>query len=238
MWRARYLFPAAYFVLLLVATLASSMNLKLFVVLTCLGLALLVNRHPVSRFLVLFVTALGTLVPLLVFVQSTICSSLMPSKPLALCTIERSATVLLNVGLLTSIFILAAANEWRGSLVETVNGMYLPRNVRIMAIVSGAMIGEFRRAIIRVHHAFTARGEAVPAVSWRNFLALPSMLGVVWAAVLTGVVERINGQWSSDRFWARYVPSWRRRETVKWSDLIVVATCGGLIGIVLDQHLR
>lgn len=236
MLRTRYLFPSVYAVFFLPAALGSPVAVKVAVLVACPCLALAINMRPITRVVALLLTALCTLVPFLMLVQSAVCSSSASAMPasLVLCITRKSLTVLLNVGLLSSVFILAAANEWRGSLVATINGMCLPRSVRMMAIVSGAMIGEFRRAMIRVHHAFTSRGEAMPSVNWRNLIALPSMLGSVWASVLSGVVERFKGQWSSDTFWARYVPASRQTdsETAR-SDLAVLGAGGLVIGMLL-----
>jgi len=103
-----------------------------------------------------------------------------------------------------------------------------------MAIVSGAMIGGFRRSMFRVYHAFTARGEAMPSVHWRNLIVLPTMLGAVWAAELNGVVKRVKGQWSSDTFWARYVPADRPIDSAcTKSDVLVLSAGGLLIGVLL-----
>jgi hypothetical protein len=240
MLRMRYLFPAVYLVFLLPAALGSALEAKVAVLVACPSLAVAINFRAIARIVVLLLTALCTLVPFLLLVQSAVCSSSIYSTPgsLVLCATQRSLAVLLNVGLLSSVFLLAAANEWRGSLVATINAMYLPRSVRMMAIVSGAMIGEFRRAMIRVHHAFTARGQAMPSVSWRNLIFLPSMLGAVWASVLDGVVERVRGQWSSDRFWARYVPAGRRTDVrAALSDLAVLGAGALVIGIFLSSFL-
>lgn len=236
--RNRYLFPAAYALFFLPAALGSPLEVKIGVLILCPSLAFTINLRAIIRIVGLLLTALCTLVPFLFLVQSAVCSSSVESvsRPLMHCIIQRSLAVLLNVGLLSSVFLLAAANEWRGSLVATINGLCLPRSVRMMAIVSGAMIGEFRRAMIRVHHAFTARGEAMPSVSWRNLIVLPLMLGAVWASVLSGVVERVRGQWSSDRFWTRYVPARRgidERTTV--SDLAVLGSGALVIGVLLAR---
>lgn len=238
MLRHRYPFPAVYAVFFLPAAIGSPLEGKLAVLVACPILALAINVRPVGRIVVLLLTALCTLVPFLVLVQSAVCTSSLIAVPasVVLCITQRSLAVLLNVSLLSSVFMLAAANEWRGSLVETINRMCLPRSVRMMAIISGAMIGEFRRAMIRVHHAFTARGEAMPSVHWRNLIVLPSMLGAVWASVLSGAVERFRGQWSSDRFWARYVPAGRRTDDrTALSDLVVLAAGGLVIGALLVQ---
>jgi hypothetical protein len=234
--RNRYLFPAIYVAFLLPAALGMPVEAKVAVLVTCPSLAVAINLRQTARIIVLLLTALSTLVPFLLLVQSAVCSSSMyaVSEPLVHCIVQRSFVVLLNVGLLSCVFMLAAANEWRGSLVATINRMCLPRSVRMTAIVSGAMIGEFRRAVIRVHHAFTARGDAVPSVNWRNLIVLPAMLGAVWASVLSGEVERVKGQWSSDRFWGRYVPAQRRADRrAATSDLVVLGAGGLLIAVLL-----
>lgn len=155
-----------------------------------------------------------------------------------LCMTQKSIAVLLNVSLLSSVSLLAVANEWRGSMVVTINGMCLPRNIRIIAIISGAMIGEFERAMIRVHHAFTARGEAMPSMSMRNLFVLPAMFGAVWASVLSGVVERFHGQWSSEAFWARYVPARSQGHTrLALSDITVLIAGGLVIGALAIQFI-
>jgi hypothetical protein len=236
MLRNRYLFPAVYAVFFLPAVLGSPVEAKVAVLVACPSLAFAINLRSIIPILVLLLTALSTLVPFLLLVQSAICSSSIYSIPgsLVFCITQRSLDVLLNVGLLSSVFLLVVANEWRGSLVATINGMCLPRSVRMIVIVSGAMIGEFRRAIIRIHHAFTARGEAMPSVNWRNLIVLPSMLGAVWASVLNGAVVRIKGQWSSDRFWERYVPAVRRtNRAVALSDLAVLGVGGLVVGVSL-----
>lgn len=235
----RYLFPLVYAFLLLPVVLDLPLSAKTGVLVACTALALFVNTRIFGRIFLLLVVALGTLTPLLIVVQSAVCWS--PGTSLAplfaQCVVPRSLIILLNAGLLSSAFLLAAANEWRGSLVTTVNGMWLPRNVRMVSIVAGAMIGEFRRAALRVHQAFTGRGEALPAISWRNMVVLPSMLGVMWAAVLNGAVGRMKEQWSSERFWETYAPS-KHRSSSTLSDLAVLAACGCVAFIALVSVLR
>jgi hypothetical protein len=236
MMRNRYLFPGIYAVFLLPSLLGSSVEAKVAVLIACPSLAFVINLRPIVRILVLLLTALCTLVPFLLLVQSVVCSSPTYSAPESLvhCITQRSLAVLLNVCVLSSAFLLATANEWRGSLVATINRMCLPRSVRMMAIVSGAMIGEFRRSIIRIHQAFTARGQAMPSINWRNLIVLPSMLGAVWAAVLNGVVERVRGQWASDGFWERYVPAVRQADVrVALPDIAVLGAGVLVIGVLL-----
>lgn len=205
--RQRHLFPAIYIVLALPLVVHSELRVKLATVLLCCVGALTINFRIASRFLMLLFTALLTLAPLLLLVQGAACwsSNSQILAELSNCAARR-LPILLDVGLLSSALLLIIANEWRGALLLTMNGMYLPRNVRLIAVVSGAMIGEFRRAVSRVHQAFTGRGQAMPAVSWRNAVVLPRMLAVVWAAVLTSAGLRLEEQWSSDGFWAHYVP--------------------------------
>jgi len=213
------------------AVLNSSQPLKLFVLVACPCLAFLINWRSVSHLVGLLSIALGTLVPFLLLVQSGVCSaSLRKIHDLPDCVLHRSVDVLLNVCLLSAALILATANEWRGSLPATINNMGLPRSIRSTTIVAGSMIGEFQRAMLRVHHAYTARGEAVPAIHWRNLVVLPRMLGAVWAAELNGFVERIQGQWSSDQFWMRYVPPISQCEiTFRKSDLTVLVLGGAVL---------
>jgi hypothetical protein len=239
MLRRRLLFPAVYPFFLLPA-FGSSVEAKVAVFLACPCLALAINFRPITRIVVLLLTALSTLVPLLLAVQTVVCTSPahISAGSLPHCIVQRSLAVVLNVCLLGSVFLLAAANEWRGSLVATVNGMYLPRNIRVMAILSGAMISGFRRSALRVHHAFTARGEAMPSVHWRNLIALPAMLGTVWASELNSMVERMKGQWSSDTFWARYVPADRPTDSRSMNSDVMVLVAGGLLLGVLLVSLR
>ena len=223
MLKSRYLFPAVYTIFLLPFVLDSSLILKALFLITYVCLACVINIRSITGFLILFLIAQSTFAPFLVLVQSAMCSSSSMqflSSAFTRCVVHESLAVQINVSSLYAVFILAVANEWRGSLVLTMNSMNLPRTVRTIAIVSGAMIGEFRRAVFRVHHAFTARGDAMPSVSWRNVIVLPVMLGTIWSSVLSGVVDRVNGQWSSDSFWARYVPAKRRpRVESKLTDL-------------------
>lgn len=191
----------------------------------------MINFRYILRILTLFLTALCTLIPFLFLVQSAVCSSFVYSDWMSfmLCMTRKSIAVLLNASLLTAVSLLTVANEWRGSILVTVNGMYLPRSIRTMVMIVGAMIGEFKHAMVRVHHAFTARGEAVPCMSVRNLIVLPSMFGAVWASVLSGVAERFHGQWSSDEFWARYVPTRPREYRCLTSSDITVLIAGALV---------
>src|SRR5437867_1223524 len=122
MLRHRRLFPAIYRVLFLPAALRWATEVRVAVVVVCLSLAFLINFRAIRRFLALVTTALLTLVPLLILVQSAVCTSATRSmpEPFAPCVVRRSLPVLLNVGSLSAVFLLAAANEWRGSLVMTI----------------------------------------------------------------------------------------------------------------------
>lgn len=240
MLKNRHLFPAVYAVFLLPTVLGYPIRAKVVLFVACAGLAFIINARPIVRIVILFLTSLCTLVPFLILVQSAVCSSLeqIVWQSLTQCVLQRSFAVLINVGLFSSVLLLAVANEWQESLVTTINRMWLPRNIRVMIIVSGAMIGEFRRAMLRVHHAYTARGEAMPSVNWRNLIVLPSMLGAVWASVLNGSTERLKGQWSSDRFWTRYVPAGRPSNTgTALSDVAVLCAGGIAVGVLLEPLL-
>jgi hypothetical protein len=228
MFKERYVFPTVYLLLVLTALLEPSIRIRLGLICACVLLSLLINARAISRFFILILLALCTLIPLLLLVQGAVCSSAqVQNLPWGSCVAERIVRVLLNMGALTAIFLLASANEWRGSIVQTVNRLTLPRNIRMIAIIAGAMIGDFRRGMTRVHQAFTARGDATPAIAARNIFVLAPMLGIVWASVLTGVVERFKAQWSSEEFWERYVPSRNRHPLpISFGDLAVYAlTC-------------
>jgi hypothetical protein len=240
MFERRRYFPATYLVFLMPIALAFPAGMKLpLMAIYCL-LALIINCRAIIPFLLLVLTSLATLSPFLLVVQAAVCSSAdqLAWRSVAQCTGENSGRVLLNIGLLSAVVLLVAANEWRGSLVASINRMTLPRTVRIMAIVSGAMIGEFRRAALKVHHAYTARGQATPSFHWRNLLALPGMLGVVWASVLNGAAERLRGQWSAEPFWERYVPSTPEQvQPVSYTDLVVLGAAGVVCAVVLAYRL-
>jgi hypothetical protein len=142
-----------------------------------------------------------------------------------------------TVGLAASILLLAAANEWKGSLLATVNGLWLPRSVRMMLVVTGVMSGDFRQAMTRVHHAFTAQGKASPKFSFRNLVVLPHMLACVWAAVLCRAAERLDQHWSSPAFWDAFIPrnaapaAFARR--VLWKDAAVLASAAAVSALSL-----
>jgi hypothetical protein len=232
MRRIGYLFPYIYLVFLVPVVPPSPHHTRIFAIFLSLALAATNNMRAIKRVVMLLCVAIGTLIPFLVLVQSAVCSSMpeVGSGVFSSCVIDRALHVLVSVGLLSAVFLLAAGHEWRGTLVATLNGMNIPRSVAMIAIIGGAMIGEFRRATAKVHHAFTARGWASPSASVRNIVIMPSMLGAVWAAVLDGIVDRIRGQWASDEFWERYVPP----KTTLGSRQVVAdfAVLGGAVVVV------
>jgi hypothetical protein len=228
---SRRLFPLIYASLLLPVAQQQNHVVRIAVLAASPALALLINFRLAVRVITVLAVALLTLIPLLVLVQGAMCQSpgQVAQRSLVECVSLRLLTVVPNVGMLSATLLLAAANEWRSSLLATVNGMYLPRSIRMVAIISGAMVGEFRRAIVRVHQAFTGRGEAAPSVSLGNLLVLPFMLGCVWAAVLSGTVERMRGLWSSEVFWATFVPADPDVRRGTRSDIAVLGVCAVVI---------
>jgi hypothetical protein len=219
-------FPIVYIILLL-PLFATSIELKTASIVTYPILGLIISRRPAAVLLLLIGTALATLVPLLVVVQAAVCSSSAYEvvTPFERCIFARSVNLLLNICLLSSISVLAAANEWRGTLPATINRMGLSRNIRIIVIVAIAMIGGFRRSFYKIHHSFTSRGEALPSLNWRNLVSLPIMLGATWATELNSAASRINGQWSAPAFWASYVPDdpSERQMAYTAGDIVVLA---------------
>jgi hypothetical protein len=240
MLRRRYLFPGIYITFFLPMLMQTPYETRAALCAIIFVVALVINGRAIMPLVLLIITSLITLIPFLFLVQAAVCSSSDQSTwlPLVVCTVKKTLGILLNIGLLSSVLLLVAANEWHGSLVASINRMMLPRTIRIMAIVSGAMIGEFRRAVLRVHHAYTARGEAMPSVHWRNLVVLPGMLGAVWASVLNGAAERLRGQWSAERFWERYVPLRQpQAEEIAFSDHMVLGAAGLVITILLASRL-
>lgn len=227
----RYAFPAVYVTLLLPILLNSSPLLKSYVIAGSASVAALVNPARAFRVAVLLLLTLGSLVPLLLIVQGSACWGVpTPTATLLHCVGARAGGVLLNAAILGAAVMLAVANEWRGSLLTTVNGLCLPRSLRFVGVVAGAMIGEFQRATFRVHQAFTGRGEALPGLSWRNAIALPAMLAATWGAVLNGAAARLEEQWAADAFWARYVPNGQDRlGTITNRDPLIVLGCGMVV---------
>jgi hypothetical protein len=134
--------------------------------------------------------------------------------------------------ILGATIMLAVANEWRGSMLTTINGLYLPYRLRLVAVVAGAMIGEFQRAAQRAHQAFTGRGEALPGFSWRNAIAF---LAAVWAAVLNGAAGRLEEQWGADAFWTRYLPDAQDRlGTITDRDVLIILGCGAVFAATIS----
>lgn len=175
-----------------------------------------------------------SLVPFVLAVQWAACSA-QTAQQVSNCTLDQSVTVVARILLATSILLVAAANEWRGTLAATVNSLNLPRSLRITLAVAGAMIGEFRKAMIRVHHAFTSRGDALPSVSIGNLRALPRMLAIAWASVLVVASERLDNLWSSATFWERAMPlsSWRNTKSAAWRDTLVLTAAAATLLLVL-----
>jgi hypothetical protein len=239
MMRQRYLFPYLYIIFLFPLFLGSTVTLQASVFGACLILALSIRRQTLWNIAPVMLASVGTLTPFLIVVEWAVCSSAGLTSSLSTfdCVWQRSVEVLLKVGLGASVLLLAASNEWRGSLVETSNSMWLPRSVRTIVIVAGVMIGEFRKAMIRVHHAFTARGEAFPALHWRNLVALPQILVCVWGSVLRSSSERLDAQWSSQVFWDRFVPAKQRVESnplkMATSDFAVIIAAGFTVALMV-----
>jgi hypothetical protein len=227
----RYAFPVIYVAALLPILLDSNPLVKLSIVAGCAAAAAFINPTPAFRVAILLLLALGSLIPLLAIVQGSACWG--PHPPWAVffqCVGTRAGIVLLNAAILGATVMLAVANEWRGSMLTTINGLFLPRSLRFVAVVAGAMIGEFQKAGSRVHQAFTGRGEALPAISWRNAIALPAMLAATWAAVLNGAAARLGEQWASDAFWSKYVPNAQDRlGTMTNRDALVIVGCGMIV---------
>lgn len=217
----------------------SPWQFKLILLILYTFAALVINFRPVGRLLILILVALLTLLPLLGLIQGAACwsSGSVHTLDLIYCAAGRSSIVL-DVMLLSSVLLLIIGNEWRGTLPATVNGMYLPRSVRFIAIVSGAMIGEFQRAVTRVHQAFTGRGQALPTLNWRNAVMLPKMLAVVWAAVLTGAALRLDEQWASDGFWAQHVPTGNASlPVISVRDILTLCVCLFLGGYFIVKSI-
>lgn len=237
--RKRFLFPAIYLALLIPVGSNLNEQAKFALVGLYTVLALGVNGRAMARMAVLIAISLTTFLVLSLIVQSAICSRSAEQgwRPIIDCAFNNSAKVLANVALLSAAVLVATSNEWRGSLVATIGGLTLPRSVRMMVMVSGAMMGEFQRAATRVHHAFTARGDASPSLRWRNLMALPSMLGVMWASVLNNATERLEGQWSANEFWERYVPSEQEVGSATLSDAIVIIVAGTVAALCVFAAL-
>jgi hypothetical protein len=203
----RVLFPAVYLAFALPLIFTTPLGFALAAA-SCMGLAAALNRRLFLALMPFVATSLLTFALLLGLVQTAVCSSGLEAKyaNLARCLAARMPPTFLGVALLAALMLLAACNERRASLVDTVNGLYLPRRMRLMTTVAAAMVGEFRKAFMRVHHAATARGDASPGLRLANVTALPRILACTWAAVLTGASGRLAEQWAANAFWNRYVP--------------------------------
>lgn len=231
----RYVFPGAYVGLLLPVMLHSDPRAKFLVILAAVLLAFLADRKIASRVAALLSLALGSLTVLLALVQGSVCwRESTGLTALSYCVGVSGGGTVLNAAVLGSALMLGVTNEWRGSLVTTLNGLWIPRSVRLVGIVAGAMIGEFQRAAFRVHQAFTGRGEALPGVNWRNAIALPAIMAATWTAVLSGAAARLDLQWGAEPFWARYVPVGRGRlPRISDRDLVVMSGCALAAAIAL-----
>jgi hypothetical protein len=203
----RVFFPAVYVAFALPLIFATPLSFA-FAAASCMALAAALNRRLFLALMPLVATSLLTFVLLLGLVQAAVCSSGLEGRyaNLGVCLAARMPPTFLGVALLAALMLLAACNERRASLVDTINGLCLPRQIRLMATVAAAMVGEFRKAFMRVHHAATARGDASPGLRLGNVTTLPRILACTWAAVLTGAGGRLAEQWASDVFWNRYVP--------------------------------
>jgi hypothetical protein len=202
-----YFFPYCYLVLLIPLFLPGGAVFQLSAILVYALAAFLINRKVFLASLVVLLPSLGTFIPFSIIVQAAVCSSPgIQHGSFLTCVEYNSALILLKVGLTALVFFLAIANESKKSLADAVNNMWLPRTFRMIAITGGAMIEEFRRATSRVHLAFAARGSVSPSFNFRNIVSFPRMLGCIWASVLKMSADRLNEQWSQEKFWLRFVP--------------------------------
>jgi hypothetical protein len=201
-------FPAAYLLLWIPAALLGHTDLRFGIALVALLISIVIGGSTVRRFAAVYGFALLAYAVLLGIVKAASCSAAgIPLDPtMFTCVTENAISSVGLVAALLSIVILAIANERRGSLVHTVNALTLPRDVRIVCAIAGSLLGEFRRASIRVHHATTAQGQASPRRSLRNLAALPRLAAATWASVLSAAVQRMSHQWSSEAFWDHYFP--------------------------------
>ena len=204
----RHIFPYVY-VAFFVPLLAGQETFLLAGLAGIYLLICLLIKPPVVRFAApLLLASFVTLTILTGIVQGAACSSaaMSPVESIWGCIWRETAVVVSRVALVTSVLLLVLSNEWRQSLLSSVNGLRLPRQVRMIAALGIVMAGDFRKALSRVHQAFTARGDAGPGFSWRNAIALPSMLATAWASVLNIMSERMQNQWASEIFWESVIP--------------------------------
>lgn len=202
------LFPHIYILFLTPLFVGDLTKVKVATVMLSVILSFTISPLMVRTMGALIFTSLLTLLPFLLVVQGAVCSGGTGNDiaNTVNCAAQASLNVMLNLGVAVSALLLASANEWRGSLLDTVNGLRIPRSLRMMFVVSGVMIGDFRKAMSRVHHAFTARGEASPSFSISNVTVLPRMLACTWAAVLSLAAERLSNNWSAPSFWDAFIP--------------------------------
>lgn len=202
------LFPAAYILLWLPAALLASGWVQAAIIGAALMTGLLANALTMRRYAQVVFPALLVFSLLLSVVRAAECSAktLPTGASLASCTASSALPWLNSVAALFAVVMMAAAVEWRGSLTRTVNGLALPRQLRALIAMAGAMIGEIRRVIPRVYHAATARGDAAPGRSLRNLTALSRVASPIWSSLLVSLVPRMRHQWASEAFWERYVP--------------------------------
>ena len=189
--------------LILVAVFGGE-SVRLTITLSCIVVALIRNKQVVASMMQLMCLTLLTFIPFLLIIQSSICST--GGIPIVECSLARATPIFAKVISIFALTLLVIAYTWRGNVLRTVNALTLPRPVRIMVVISSAMVGEFRKAMFRVHHAFTSSGQASPSMHVRNILVLPRILAGVWASVVWVVDERLNQHWSSDTFWDHFIP--------------------------------
>lgn len=235
-----YLFPSAYFILWLPAIMLAHPGGRLWIAAINIGVAASGNRQTFPRLTKFGLLSLLIFLLFALIVRSAICSTESEYAPwtLAACA-GRSAlpTISTAIALVTT-FLMAAALEWRGSLLATVNGLGMPRDLRVICSIAGSLLGDFSRASSRIHHATTARGSASPKFSIRNIVALPRLVANIWATVLTAAAARLALQWSSQEFWERYVPA-KIGETARapLRDLLVVGAGIAILAAVLLDRL-
>jgi hypothetical protein len=203
------LFPTAYVLIWLSAVAFGTTEIRVATVLCACIFALYSNSSIFLRISRLAVPALAVFLTFSLIVQMAILTAThsLPFDTLMILAFAGSTSSLLLAGTLFSVSSMIAAAEWRGSLLRTVNGFGLPRDVRIICALAGAFLGDFTRVIEKVHFAAAARGDAAPKFSPRNLAALPPMAADVWTVVFTSIATRLSHQWSSDAFWERYVPT-------------------------------
>ena len=201
-------FPSAYLLLWFPAVLLGHLGLRVGIAVAAILVSIAIGNPIVRRFVPLFGLALLLYALLSAIVNGASCSARgIPLDPTIIpCIFSGAGPSVALIAALLSTVLLAIGNEWRASLVKTVNSLTLPRDVKIVCAIAGSLLGEFRRASLRVHHATTAQGEASPKRSFRNLTALPRLAAATWASVLSAAVLRLRHQWASDAFWDHYFP--------------------------------